>query len=724
MKYLVTIFFILSVLIISCGETSIKKPCTDVNCSNHGTCIVDSSTGVNIAVCECDDGYFEDGLNCKEITPCTDVNCSNHGLCKIDTSAEVERAYCECNDGYFEDGLNCNEKPASICLNNGSQKIVYEDITSQLGLKDKRMIGTNITVTDFDQDHWPDVVVSKGLKTRYDKTAPKYNYALFKNEKGNFRNYTWQSKLFKTQDGEDGRISSYVIFGDINNDGYPDAFNVAYIDSDADTRSDKSDIFINNGDTTFSIFQEQIFSPDITYNPASSAFFIDYDKDSSLDLFVSHHYSTYGILSSALTDTLHQGKGNGYFTDVTELMGLKTLPFSVEEAMNANTNTPSWGASACDLNNDGFEEILVSSYGRQDNLLFMYNNNKYDNLSIMSNFAYDDIENYLDNQFFACYCQYHPTIEECSNAQSPVISCSGLENNWNVGVDDKPFRLGGNTSNSLCADFDNDGDNDVLSIELAHWHIGQSSDKTQLLINDDFPNNPLTRLTEEESGITRTREGSWNDGDLGGVAEDLNNDGKMDIIITSSDYPGTTSLVYEQGADGKFTNITDDSGLKIPRAHGIALIDYDRDGDYDIMMGQSLMRWTASDEPNKPDDSYVHLFENKTGQDSNKIMIDIKGAGYAGKSNSDAIGAKIIVEAGGKKYTRSIQGGYGLFGIQKDPFIIIGIDNNCMADKITIQWPNQNHDETVFTEVPANYVLRIREGSSKIGYFTLEEYRK
>ena len=709
-------FFTLILMIISCGSSE-NNACSDINCNNHGECVIEGDK----AKCNCNENFHEEGLSCKENTPCTNVNCSNHGECII----ENDKAKCNCYDNYYVDRLNCNEQPPTICLNNGSQKIQFEDITSSLQFKDKRVIGTNITVTDIDQDHWPDFVVTKGAKTRYDKSDPKYQYALFRNNKGVFENYTWQSGLFKTrEDTNSGRISSYVIFGDINNDQYPDAINIAYLDSAANTRLDKTSIFLNNGNGIFTIAREQKFSPDTMYNPASSALFLDYDKDSNLDLFVAHHYSTYGVLDSTLTDTLYKGDGNGIFTDVTGEMGIKTEPFSIEEAMNANSNTPSWGANACDLNNDGYEEILVSSYGRQNNLLFMYNNGKYINKSIESNFAHDNIENFIDNQFFACYCANHSGVSECANAKAPLINCTGLENNWNIGFDDKPFRLGGNTSNSLCADFDNDGDNDLLSIELAHWHIGASSDKTQLLINNGFPNTPLERINEAQSGITRTREGSWNDGDLGGVAEDLNNDGKIDIVITSSDYPGTSSLIYEQTDNVKFINVTEDSGLKFIRAHGIALIDYDRDGDYDILMGRSLMRWSTGDEAiNKPTDSYVHLFKNKTGQNSNKIMIDIKGAGYEGKSNSDAIGAKIIVEANGKKYTRVIQGGYGLFGIQKDPFVIIGIDDNCKADKITIKWPNKTHDETILTDVPANYVLRIREGG-KVKYFTLDQYKK
>jgi len=653
-----------------------------------------------------------------EKTPCTDINCSDNGSCILENNI----AKCNCNDGFYEDGLTCNNTPALKCLTNGTQKITFKDITKDLNLEAKKMIGTNITVTDFNQDHWPDVLVTKGLSTRYDKENPKYQYAFFKNNKGNFEDYTWESGLFKTRDGEDGRITSYVIFGDVNNDGYPDALNIAYLDSNTNINLDKTDLFINKKGSNFKIFYKQSFSPDTRYSPAASALFLDYNKDGNLDLFIANQYTHYGNPFRTLTDSLYKGSITGILKDVTEEMGLKTESFTQDQAEIANANTPSWGVSACDLNDDGYEEILISTYGRQNNLLFMYENGKYINKSIESNFAYDTLSDYFDNQRFLCYCQNNHLLDLCKDLDTPLIQCSEPGRNWNAGFDDKPYRLGGNTSNSLCADFDNDGDNDILSIELAHWWVGKSSDKTQLLINNNFPINPLERINEENSGITRTRTGSWNDGDLGGVAEDLNNDGKIDIVIASSDYPGTSSLVYEQIDNAKFNNVTETSGLKLIRAHGIALLDYDRDGDYDIMMGQSLMRWTVNDEPNKPTDSFIHLFENTTGQNNNKIMIDIKGSGSKNKSNKDAIGAKIIVEANGKKFVRTIQGGYGLTGIQKDPFVIIGIEDNCKADKITVFWPNKTRSQTVLTDVPANYVLKIVEDSD-LQYLTLEEYR-
>ncbi len=672
------IFFLILINILSvsifwsCTEEKVKKPCDDINCSNHGKCIEKD----NQVSCVCDNGYF------------------NHN--------EVE----------------CLDKPVLICKTHTFSDILFKDVTDEYNLNEKNMIATNLVVTDFDQDHWPDIALNMGSQKRDDINDPKYLYRFFKNNKGVFEDYTKESKLYLTKDNEFG-VSSFIIFGDVNNDDYPDALNIVYRDSKSEAYGDVSSIYLNNKDGSFSLTDKQeLYSSRFSY-PISSALFIDYNKDGQLDLFLAQHYGTYGYLNSTKQDMLFKGDGAGKFFDKTKEMGLETFPFDPTTGAEGTNHRASWGATACDLTGDGNEEIMVSAYGRGYNLLFQYEAGKYKNNSIASGFGSDDILNYKDNQFFLCFCKSHPNEPTCNGVSNPSIGCDGLENAWNVGSDDQPYRLGGNSSNSLCADFDNDGDFDLLSIELAHWHIGESSDKTQLLLNDNYPNNKLKRVPNEDSGLTRVHADGWNEGDLGGVAEDFNNDGKIDILISSSDYPDTYSLLYQQISDGKFKNLVEKGGIKLTRAHGVALIDFDRDGDYDIMMGQSLMRWSGDDKPKK---SYIHLFENRTGQDSNRVMIDLKGAGW-NHSNKDAIGAKIIVKADGKQFVRSIQGAYGLFGFQKDPFIIIGIGDSCVADEIIIKWPNKEKTETILKDIPANYVLIIREGKDLV-YNTLEEYVK
>ncbi len=284
---------------------------------------------------------------------------------------------------------------------------------------------------------------------------------------------------------------------------------------------------------------------------------------------------------------------------------------------------------------------------------------------------------------------------------------------------DQPYRLGGNSAGTLCGDFDGDGDTDLFQIELAHWHIGQASDKSQLIMNEGFPDKPLKRLSEEESGITRKRSGSWNDGDLGGLAVDFDNDGKLDIYILSSDYPGTKSMLFQQQADGRFSETAKDAAAQVARAHGGAFVDIDRDGDYDLIVGTSFMRWstTDTDSKKKPEKQWIKVLRNDTGQDANKVIIDISGS----TANRDAIGAKIIVKAGGKQFVREVQGAYGLNGFQNDHLQIIGLGEICEVEGIEIHWPDKENSVTTYDKVFANYVLEINQETG-LKHHKIEEY--
>ncbi|HPG36963.1 MAG TPA: VCBS repeat-containing protein, partial [bacterium] len=120
----------------------------------------------------------------------------------------------------------------------------------------------------------------------------------------------------------------------------------------------------------------------------------------------------------------------------------------------------------------------------------------------------------------------------------------------------------------------------------------------------------------------------------------------MDIYILSSDYDGTKALLFQQQQDGKFKETGKDAGAQIPRAHGGALVDIDRDGDYDLIVGVSMMRWgtDTADYNKRPEKQWVTVLRNDTGADANKVIISITGS----KANRSAIGARIIVKADGK----------------------------------------------------------------------------
>jgi len=616
--------------------------------------------------------------------------------------------------------------PAPVCLTpgDGPYPLVFTDVTDEIGFSEEGLVvaGSTITTADINNDGWPDLYISKGGKTRENSELPTGLYRLLLNNKGTgFTEVTWTSGLFKTREGEEGRVSSFVIWGDVNNDGFVDAFNTAYLDSDTEDTGDRSSLFLGKGDGTFTIAPHHQFFA-VYLDPLAGASFLDYDRDGKLDLFAGHHYGTYGYPENAEMDTLHRGGGNGKFTNVTKETGLATLK-PTEETIKAGTNhKPTWGVTACDVDGDGWQDLMTTTYGRGFNMFWRNMGGTFEDLSLSSKFAEDENLDYADDQWFLCYCKSHTDAGDyCADAANPSITCTGLEDAWEPGYSDHPARLGGNSSGTVCADIDNDGDLDLLGVELAHWHIGQASDKTELLRNDGFPAKPFTRPGREATGILRTHISGWNEGDLGALAGDLDNDGRIDLYVLSSDYPGTYALLYQQQDDGTFKEVGKDTGTRVIRSHGATLIDYDRDGDYDLVVGSSLMRWSATDIPPAPTQPWVKVLRNDTGQNANRFLFSLEGSGKSDGANRMAIGARITIKAGGKTFVHEVQGGYGLFGFQNDPLVIIGAGDACIAEEIKVRWPNKTGNISIFKDVSANQVLKIHEENG-VTTQTLEEF--
>ena len=76
--------------------------CAGIECDGYGDCFVSGG----IANCVCDPGYYDEGLRCiEDSSPCDGEDCSDHGDCVV----RGDRATCDCDEGYEEDGLSCVE---------------------------------------------------------------------------------------------------------------------------------------------------------------------------------------------------------------------------------------------------------------------------------------------------------------------------------------------------------------------------------------------------------------------------------------------------------------------------------------------------------------------------------------------------------------------------------------------------------------------------------------
>jgi FG-GAP-like repeat/ASPIC and UnbV len=393
------------------------------------------------------------------------------------------------------------------------------------------------------------------------------------------------------------------IWADVNNDGHLDVFVLSH--SAEKTTGDA--IFLGDGTSVFT--RNTAYHVADQY-PTEGAAWADFDGDGWIDLYVANYEKqvTENQQERGLgtPDFLYRNLEGSVFADVTLDMGV-IPPF--EE------NLCGRGVNWADYDNDGDADLFVSNYRLQENFLYRNDGDRFENVALTAGVAGTRTDDY-----------------------------------W------------GHTIGSVWGDYDNDGDLDLFSANLAHPRYIEFSDISQLLVNNGYPDFDFTDRIDT-SGITYDETHSdpaWGD---------VDNDGDLDLYLTSI-YKNERSYLYLNNGDGSFSDITCLSGTRVLNGWGCAFSDFDRDGDLDLAVGSS---------------SGVTLFRNQGGG-NHWIQVGVQGS----TDNVSAIGTRVTVIRDQDLQIREIEGGKGTSS-QQSLIQHFGLGTHASPVQIRLQFPSGDH---------------------------------
>lgn len=318
--------------------------------------------------------------------------------------------------------------------------------------------------------------------------------------------------------------------------------------------------------------------------------------------------------------------------------------------------------------------------------------------------------------------------------------------------DEPPFRANGNEFDVGIGDIDNDGDFDLFISTIIHNWAGDSSDKSRFLVNRLRETGHVTFDSPPELSVDRVpavvtpENRNFNQGDIFAELADLNNDGRLDLILCSSDYsdppPHDERLrIYLQQADGTFANKTAELGIDHLGGGQPTLFDFDHDGDLDLVVGQTFNRLNAERRreaslangtltADSPEDARgsprLRLYRNTLAAPNSGLVLRLSAhpelATLEGPAMSTAhvpFGAivKAAVDLDGDPATpdvwlhRQLKGPGGHAGKRSDSIVHFGLGQATQVNALEITWPNAARTVTQHGAIPAgSQTIQLQPG--------------
>ncbi len=393
-----------------------------------------------------------------------------------------------------------------------------------------------VALFDYDGDGLLDIYLVNGAEMpSMVKTGPKYYNRLFHNNgDGTFTDVSERAGVTGTGYGMGAAV------GDYDNDGHPDLF-VANVNG--------NQLFHNNGDGTFTDVTSKAGLGGVTYKGRKmwsiAAGWFDYNNDGLLDLFVAnycqwdpnHEPACMGLDGRGychpgsfgpLPNTLYRNNGDGTFTDVSAETGISAV---LGKGM---------GVVFADYDGDGFLDVFVANDNSPNLLFHNLGGKRFEEVGLEAGVALNDEgaalagmgADFRDLNNDGLPDIWHTAIE---NETFPIFINEGKGQFRNAGQQTRLANLTREMSgwSNGIVDLDNDGWKDlVVARSNVLDNIGQISRHFRYAEpNAVFRNlgNGQFKDVSALAGPDFTRPAPHR----GLAYGDLNNDGRMDLVVTS-----------------------------------------------------------------------------------------------------------------------------------------------------------------------------------------------